>query len=82
MHRAEKKKLLKLISLKQEETLLKYLFKPFWKALTATLIFLGFCLVFNGSFSMVLIFLPIIAYGIYTSRKIHNRLIKIESLTK
>ncbi len=82
MHRIEKKKLLKLISLKQEETVLKYLFNPLWKTLTITVIFIFLLFVGSGSFFAGILLFPIIAYGIYMNRKIHNRLIKLESLTK
>ena len=80
MNNLEMKTILKLIDLKQEETLLKWLFMPFWKSLTATIILVTFCLMFSGTFFMGIIFSPIIAYGIYMSRRCHNRLIEIKSL--
>jgi len=74
MNKNEKKTLLKLIGLKQEEGLLKWLFMPFWKALTATMILVAFCFVFSGSFFTVILLSPMIAFGIYMSRKCQNRL--------
>lgn len=74
MNKNEKKTVLKIIELKQEETLLKWLFRPFWVALTGTMIFTAFCHVLNGSFFIVAMLATIIAFGIYMSRKCHNRL--------
>ncbi|MBA7541289.1 hypothetical protein ES705_33596 [subsurface metagenome] len=70
----KKKTLLKLIALKQEEGLLKWLFMPFWKALTGTIILIAFCFVCSGSFFILVMLAPVIAFGIYMSRKCQNRL--------
>lgn len=78
MNKNEKKTLLKLIGLKQEEGLLKWLFMPFWKSLTATILLVTLCLVFSGTFVMAVFSAPVIAFGIYMSRKCHNRLKEIK----
>lgn len=78
MNKNEKKTLLKLIGLKQEEGLLKWLFMPFWKALTGTILLLTLCLVLRGAFVMAVFLAPVIAFGIYMSRKCHNRLKELE----
>jgi len=78
MNNQEMKTILKLIGLKQEETLLKWLFMPFWKALTGTVTLLVLCLIFSGSYFMALMLHPVIAFGIYMSRKCHNRLREIK----
>ena len=78
MNDDERRTLLHFIGLRQEESLLKWLFMPFWKALTATIILIAFCFVFSGAFFTVILFSPIIAFGIYMSRKCHNRLKEIE----
>ncbi|GAH57901.1 unnamed protein product [marine sediment metagenome] len=74
MNNQEMQTVLKLIGLKQEESLLKWLFMPFWKALTATIILITFCFIFNGTFFMAIILSPVIAFGIYMSRRCYNRL--------
>ena len=78
MNNREMKTILKLIDLKQEETLLKWLFMPFWKALTITVIFIAFLFIGRGSFFLGILLSPIIVFGIYMSCKSHNRLIEIE----
>jgi len=78
MNDQEMQTVLKLIGLKQEETLLKYLFMPFWKAITATVLLLTLCLVFSGTFVMAVLSAPMTAFGIYMSRKCHNRLKEIK----
>lgn len=74
MNKNEKKTLLKLIGLKQEEGLLKWLFMPFWKALTGTILLLTLCLALRGAFVIAVFLVPIIAFGVYMSRKCQNRL--------
>ncbi len=74
MNKNEKKTLLKLIGLKQEEGLLKWLFMPFWKALTGTIILIAVCFICSGSFFIVVMLAPVIAFGVYMSRKCQNRL--------
>ncbi len=81
LNNQEMKTILEAIELKQEEGLLKWLFMPFWKALTATMILLILCLIGSGIFFMGILFSPVIAYGIYMSRRCHNRLKEIEELT-
>ncbi len=78
MNDDERRTLLHFIGLRQEETLLKWLFMPLWKTLTATSIFITFCFVFSGSFFTGILFSPIIVYGIYMSRKCHKRLREIK----
>ena len=78
MNNQEMQTILKLIGLKQEEGLLKWLFMPFWKSLTATIIFIAVCFVFSGSFFTGILLSPIIAFGIYMSYKCHNRLKEIK----
>jgi len=78
MNNREMKTILKLIDLKQEETLLKRLFMPFWKALTITVIFIAFLFIGRGSFFLGILLSSIIVFGIYMSCKSHNRLIEIE----
>jgi len=78
MDNQEIKTILKLIELKQEEGLLKYLFIPFWMTLTATVIFIAFLFIGSGSFFSVIPLAPIIAFGIYMSRKCHKRLKEIK----
>ena len=78
MNNQEMKIILKLVGLKQEEGLLKWLFRPFWAALTATIILVTFCLIFNGTFFMGIIMAPLIAYGIYMTRKCEKRLKEIK----
>ena len=80
MNNQEMKTILETIGLKQEEGFLKWLFVPFWKALTATIILVAFCFVFSGAFFIGILLSPIIAFGIYMSRKCHNRLKEIEEL--
>ena len=77
MNNQEKRTMLILIELTQEKALLKWLFMPFWKALTATIILIAFCLVFSRTFYMGLIMASLIPYGIYMSRKCLKRLIEI-----
>ena len=74
MNNQEMQMILKLISLKQEEGLLKWLFMPFWKSLTATILLVTLCLVFSGTFVMAVLSAPMVAFGVYMSRKCHNRL--------
>ena len=78
MNKNEKKTLLKLIGLKQEEGLLKWLFKPFWVASTGTITLIAVCFACGGSFFIVAMLAPIIAFGVYMSRKCHNRLKEIK----
>ena len=78
MDNQEMKTILKLIGLKQEETLLKWLFMPFWKALTGTIIFLALLIIGSGAVFVGIFLSPIIAFGIYMSRKCHNRLKEIK----
>ena len=78
MDNREMKTILKLIELKQEEGFLKWLFMPFWMALTATVIFIAFLFIGSGSFFSVIPLTPIIAFGIYMSRRSHNRLKEIK----
>jgi len=80
MNNQEMQTVLKLIGLKQEETLLKWLFRPFWGALTGTMIFIAFCFVLIGSFFIAVTSVPVVAFGIYMSRKCHKRLKEIKEL--
>jgi len=76
------KTLLKLIELKQEEGLLKWLFMPFWMALTGTMIFIAFCFVLIGSFFITVTSVPVVAFGIYMSRKCYKRLKEVKALLR
>jgi len=78
MNNQEMKTILKLIGLKQEESILKWLFMPFWKALTATILLIALCFIFSGTFFIGIIVVPLIAYGIYMSCKCHSRLEEIK----
>ena len=80
MNNQEMKAILETIGLKQEEGLLKWLFIPFWKALTATIIFAALCFSFSGSPLIAIMLIPIIAFGLYMSRKCCNRLREIREL--
>jgi len=78
MDNQEMKTILKLIGLKQEEGLLKWLFRPFWTALTVTTVFLALLIIGSGALFVGIFLAPIIAFGIYMIRKIHNRLKEIK----
>jgi len=78
MNNQEMKTILKLIELKQEESFLKWLFMPFWMALTATVILIAFLFIGSGSFFSVVFLFPVIAFGIYMSRKSYKRLKEIK----
>ena len=78
MNNQEAKTLLKIIGLKQEKTLLNWLFRPLWVTLTGTTVLITVCLMFSVTFFMVIMLVPLIAYGIYMSHKCHNRLKEIK----
>jgi len=78
MNNQEMKTILKLIGLKQEEGLLKWLFLPFWTALTVTVVFITLLFIGSGTFFAGIFLSPIIACGIYMSRKCYKRLKEIK----
>ncbi len=80
MNNQEMRTISALIELKQEEGLLKQLFKPLWETVTATAILIILCFIFSGSFFAGVLLSPAIAVGIYMSRKCRKRLKEIKRL--
>jgi len=78
LNNQEIKTILKLIELKQEEGFLKWLFMPFWMALTAINTIVAFLFIGSGSFFTIIFLFPMIAFGVYMSRKSYNRLKEIK----
>lgn len=78
MNNQEMKTILKLIGLKQEESLLKWLFRPFWTALTVTTVFLALLIIGSGAVFVGIFLAPVVIFGVYMMRKIRNRLKEIK----
>jgi len=72
--------LLEMVELKQEQTLIKYLFYPFWKAVRATTILLTVILLANGSWIPSVMSIAIICFGWYECLKLRARLKILDSL--
>lgn len=69
-----------LVGLKQEQTLIRYLFYPFWRALVATATLLTGVLLANGSWVLSGGTIAVICFGFYMCLKLRARLKILNSL--
>lgn len=75
-------KIMELIQLKQEQTLLKFLFLPFWKACSGTLVFLIIILCLSNAWIFACGFIIICGFSIYTVLRLRNQLKLISEVEK
>lgn len=73
-HKDKLDQLLDMVGLKQEQTLIKYLFYPFWKAVVATASFLTGVLLIVGSWIPSTITIILICFALYECLKLRARL--------
>lgn len=66
--------LIDIVGLKQEQTLIKYLFYPFWKAVVATTALLTGVLLANGSWVLSGGTIAMVCFSYYMYRKLRARL--------
>lgn len=79
-HKDKLDQLLDMVGLKQEQTLIKYLFYPFWKTIVATASFLTGVLLAVGSWIPSAVTIILVCFALYECLKLRARLKILDSL--